>query len=186
MSGSTGAELGSSPEPLGEELGDRRIEADLPVVRGADRLDHRALAGLLEEVPSRTSLEGRDDLLFLDEACECDDLGLWMPCPDLADRGDAVLRRHDEVHEDDVRPAGLRQSNGLLAVGRVTDDLHVVHRLQQSAQPAANDGVVVDDEDADRLGVGHLATPCAAPAVCPRRIRPGAARVHAPARRRVS
>ena len=89
----------------------------------------------------------------------------WMPRLDLADRGDAVLHRHDEVHEDDVRPAGLRQSNGLLAVGRVTDDLHVVHDLEQSAQPAANDGVVVDDEDADRLGVGHLATPCAAPAV---------------------
>lgn len=150
----------SSPKPLRKELRDHRIEPHLAVMGGADGLDDRPLIGVLEEVPRRAGLEGRNDLVLLDEAREGNNLGRGVAGLDLVDRGDAVLHRHDEVHKDDVRRARFHQANRLLAVRRVADDVHVVDDLEQATKPAPNDGVIIDDEDADPLGLTHGAYEC--------------------------
>src|SRR4030095_8653494 len=43
------------------------------------------------------------------------------------------------------------------AAPRLAYDLHSVLKLEEGAQPLADDGVVVDDEDAD--GISHRARP---------------------------
>ena len=88
------------------------------------------------------------------------------------DRGDAVLDRHDDVHQDDVGSAVGRGPDRLLAVGGLAHDLHVVDELEQSAKAAPDDRVIVDDEDAD---------PCPARscALLPARARAGSGRTHA-------
>jgi hypothetical protein len=64
-------------------------------------------------------------------------------------RGDAVEARHDEVHEHDVRMQPCRRLERFLAVRRLPCDLDALLELEERAQAVADDGVVVDDEDAD-------------------------------------
>jgi hypothetical protein len=74
--------------------------------------------------------------------------------------GDTVHAGHQQVHQHHVgRLAGYDQPHdpvkGLLPVGCLADELHVVHRLEIGTQAAADHGVVVDDEHLDwRLSHG--------------------------------
>src|SRR3954469_10411880 len=58
-----------------------------------------------------------------------------------------------------MRPLRLvergKQLERLGAAAGVTDDLDVGLAVQEGEQPAAHDGVVVDDEDADARLIGH-------------------------------
>ena len=53
-----------------------------------------------------------------------------------------------------LEAAGHRDTLG--AVGRLADDLDVGLMVEEHLQPHAYDRVVVDDEDADRGGIGHV------------------------------
>ena len=82
----------------------------------------------------------------------------------LAHGADAVQPRHHQVHQDDVGRSALGLAHGRLAVGRLAHDLDAVLELEERAQPLADDGVVVDDQDADRQAPAPPAGPS-----CPRR-----------------
>ena len=57
---------------------------------------------------------------------------------------------HGEIEEQDVRLELAHQLDGLRAVRGFADDAEARLHLQQLAQPVAEDGMVVGDEDADR------------------------------------
>ena len=71
------------------------------------------------------------------------------------DRREPVHVRHQQVHQDDVRlePAGHRDA--LAAVGGLADDVDVVEQVEERAKPRPDDGMVVDEQDADRLLRAH-------------------------------
>jgi hypothetical protein len=54
---------------------------------------------------------------------------------------------HADVHHDDVRAAPLRALDGLQAVLGLADDLHVLLRAEDRAQPGAHELLVVGDEN---------------------------------------
>jgi hypothetical protein len=66
---------------------------------------------------------------------------------------DAVATRHPDVHEDDVGAQQLRLAHRGLTVVGLAHDLEAVEGADERAQPSPHDGVVVDDDDAQR---GHL------------------------------
>ena len=67
-------------------------------------------------------------------------------------RVQAVELRHHDVHEDHVGAVRLAEVQRLAAVARLGDDLDAVERLHQGADPRTEQGMVVGQQDADRLG----------------------------------
>lgn len=70
----------------------------------------------------------------------------------------AVHVRHVQVHEDDVGLLPLRHAYGLLAAGRLTDQLNVRNCLQQRLQPRPRGRRIVGDEEMDDVAF-HDALP---------------------------
>ena len=68
----------------------------------------------------------------------------------------AVHPRHDDIHEDDVRPDLGDLAQGLLAVAGLADDAHPWILLNELAKGQAADGRVVDQEDRDRMAATRL------------------------------
>ena len=133
----------------GDAGAERRVEVRLVRGGAADRLDKLAVGRLLEHVAERARGErlAREGRLGLHR--QHDDLGIGHLGAQRRDRVEARLARHVEVkHEHvglmaaDVAPRGVD-------VTRLGDDLESVLALQQQPQPAAHDGVVVGEDDAD-------------------------------------
>src|SRR5690606_40065766 len=70
--------------------------------------------------------------------------GVQRPC-----RGDAVEPRHAYVHQHDVGAGGGDGGGHVRAVGHLADDLEVRLAVDDDAQASANEGLVVDEQDAD-------------------------------------
>src|SRR5262249_38737103 len=73
-------------------------------------------------------------------------LGAQAPC-----RLDAVHVRHRDVHQDDIRPQRVRPSDRFESVGGVADDAQLRALLEQLVEHLAYGGVVVDDENPERV-----------------------------------
>ena len=78
--------------------------------------------------------------------------------PDAAGRLDPVDGLHLEVHEHDVRPAtgrveALDRLERLHPSFDVADDVEIGLTAQEGQEPAAHNGVVVDDEHPDAVGL---------------------------------
>ena len=112
-------------------------------------------AGVLEEVARRAGLERRGDLLLLDEAGHRHDLDVRVLGLDPADRGEPVHVRHQQVHQHDVGLEATGHGDALAAVGRLAHDLDVGEQIEERAQARADDGVVVDEQDADPVRRAH-------------------------------
>ena len=69
-----------------------------------------------------------------------------------------VCLGHDEVEQDHVGLQRARLEDGIAGVARLADRLDALLRLEQQPQAAADDGVVVDDEDPDAHPSGTSAT----------------------------
>src|SRR5205807_8120518 len=77
------------------------------------------------------------------------------PVSQLARSRDTVHAAHPDVHEDDV---GLRrpgQGERLRTVGSLTHDVEAVLWTQDPPQALTHEGLVVDKEDADHVGIGR-------------------------------
>ena len=61
----------------------------------------------------------------------------------------AVLDRHTQVHQHQIRLAFAVEVHGLVAVGRFAHNHHVGFRVDQADQPHADDKMVVRHQDAD-------------------------------------
>ena len=70
---------------------------------------------------------------------------------DPARRFDAVHPRHGDVHQNDIRAQRVRLRDRLDAVGRVADDRELRPLMENVAERAANSGVIVDNENPERV-----------------------------------
>ena len=64
---------------------------------------------------------------------------------DLACRFEPVEAGHADVHPYDIGAEGLREGDGLFAVGGFADDVEVVAGVEKSPEPAAHQGLVVGE-----------------------------------------
>ena len=99
------------------------VEADLAPGGGPHGLEQLAGARLLEHVAGRAGLDDVDDHAVLEDRGERDDLDVGEAAPQLARGLDAVHDRHQQVHDDDVRPQALDEVQGLAAVAGLAHDL---------------------------------------------------------------
>ena len=83
-------------------------------------------------------------------------------------RLDAVDVRHPDVHQDHVRIQPAREVDGLAPVLGLADHLEVLARLEDQPEAAADERLVVDEQDADAW------RPRRGSARAPRSRRPGA------------
>jgi hypothetical protein len=84
---------------------------------------------------------------------------IWMAGSSARDapRGlDAVHLGHRDVHQDHVRPERMRLGDRLDAVGRLANDAELDPLLQHVAEHPAYRGVIIDDENLERMH-GHRA-----------------------------
>ena len=83
---------------------------------------------------------------------EHEDARLWIEAPDMLYRVDTATARHGNVHHDDVGPwpcMAIRRRG----IGRFADHAQTFVLLQKRPVALANHGVIVDEEDVDRLPV---------------------------------
>jgi len=62
---------------------------------------------------------------------------------------DPVEYRHPDVHQDQVGPGFQRTRDGLVSIGRLGDYLDVGLRLEDEPEAAADEGLVVGEQDPD-------------------------------------
>ena len=131
--------------------GGARVDRGLPAAHGPDPRDDVVGLGVLQQVADGTGVEGGDDPLGVRERGQHQHVRTAVG-DDLPGGGDPVDPGHLQVHEDDVGAGLADDLDGLLAVGRRPDHGDVVDPGEQLLEPAAHDGVVVDEHHAD----GHL------------------------------
>ena len=140
---------------------DRGVEDEAAAGDTADRGDELGPRGLLEDVSRRTRLEEARDVLAVVVLRENEDARVRRDLANLERRLETAEPRHRDVHEDDVGAERAADVDRLEAVGRLADDLDVLGRREERAEPLAQERVVVRDHDPNG---GHGAAPPSGPA----------------------
>ena len=70
-----------------------------------------------------------------------------MRADGLAGRLDPVEHRHADVHQHDIGSQPCCGSDSIIAVDRFADDDHVGLVFEDLAQPDADEGLIVGDQD---------------------------------------
>ena len=127
-----------------------RVEHDLA---GRGALDDRReiqIDRALQDVTARARLERLPDERVLRVHAQDDDLRVGSVAQDRPRRGDAVHPGHRIVDEHDLRTDRLRQANGFVAVARLADhdDRGII--LENPAEPAADERMVVGEQHGNR------------------------------------
>jgi hypothetical protein len=113
------------------------------------RGDQILRGAVLQHESSGAGLNGSPQDLVLAECREHEDGTRVLPAAQLRGGGDAVEPRHADVHERDVRAHHGQLLDGLLAVGALGDHVEPVVGGEDPGQAGADDGLVVDEGDAD-------------------------------------
>src|SRR5215211_4593484 len=121
----------------GDELGVRRLLEDIAAGPCRERLSH--VGGVV--------LHRQDQHLRVGRLLEDRRSGL-----------DSAPGRHDDVHEDHVGLLRAHLEHRRPGVARFADDLEVLLAVQEQLEPGADDGVVVDDHDANQRSGTSTAT----------------------------
>jgi len=104
----------------------------------------------------RTPLEREDGLAAVrPHLRRADDDRQRVLFHDLAQEGEAVHARHDDVEDDDVGSDLPHELDGLVRVGREPDDVDARLSGEEAVEGEPNGLGVVDDQDADVAGCGH-------------------------------
>ena len=130
-----------------EARSERGMDVDAVGEHGVDRPGQLLVGGVLDDVPLGAELERLAGVGRLVLHREDDDSG--AACPQVGDRVEARAVAQGQVEDDDVgaQPPGLVE--GLAHPRRLADDFHAAGRLQHAPDAAANDLVIVHEEDAD-------------------------------------
>ena len=138
---------------------DLRREQGIARRHDAHRLGELRGRRVLEQEAARARAHRLVDVLVEVERGEHEDPGPRLAGDEPARRLDAVQPRHAHVHEHDVRLVQARELDGLRAVRRLADDGDVGLRLEDHAKAAADQRLIVGQQDADHgvLGSGRRA-----------------------------
>ena len=143
-----------------EDLRDGGAQEGLSRGHGANGEDEIGEAGALEEVAGGARADSGAHVLLGRVHREDEDGCLGGLLLDAAGRVDAVEARHREIHQDDVGAEAHGSGEGLVAVGRLTDDLDAALGREERDEALADDCVIFGDEDADGIGRGRHRERC--------------------------
>jgi hypothetical protein len=109
---------------------------------------------VLEQEAARARSHGFVDVLVGVERGQHEHSRLAAVGQEAAGRFQAVHLRHADVHQDNVRSEAARLRECVLAVLRFADYLDVLLGIEDQAEAAAHERLVVGDQHADHRGVG--------------------------------
>ena len=124
------------------------IEERLAAHRGAAGLDEVAVDGALEHVAGGAGADRLEQVLLVVVHREHEHADLGLAVRDLTRGLQSRLARHRDVEDRQMDVLGECPLDGLVAVGRLGDDLEVGLGVEHHAQSAQDDRMVVGDEDA--------------------------------------
>ena len=116
-----------------------------------DRLEQLGWFGVLDQEAASPGAEGLVDVFVGLEGSQDDDLdpGQVLVGRDAPGGFQAVDAGHPDVHQDDVGALAAGEVHGLLAIRGLTDDVQVLGRVDQDAEPGADQRLVVGEQDPD-------------------------------------
>jgi putative molybdopterin biosynthesis protein len=143
----------------GDELadqaaGDGRGQERVPAHDDPQRLQQLGRLGVLQQEPARACPQRAEDVLVELEVGQDHDAHAVQPLvrDDLPGGLDTVKHRHLNVHERDVRAVLGGQRHRLPPVDGLGDHLDVIFRLEQRPDTAADQRLVVSQQDPDQDG----------------------------------
>ncbi len=143
-------------KPLEDASRDRGIEQVLSRGHSPHRVDEVVRADLLQEVARRPGEDRLEERLVVGERGEDETRRARMKRADVATRFDAVSVLEPDIEHGDVGVERMDPSDCLLGRRRLADDDDVPLGLEQVADAAPHDLVVVEQEHCDALGLRHL------------------------------
>lgn len=151
--------------PFGQRADGRRRLQHLPDLRAddglagddaADGVDKLAVVDGLQQRTVRAGLQGAGDAVRLDERREDDDFRLRARRDDFGRGRRTVHLRHDDVHENHVRPQRRGLGHGFASVFGIAHDVEAGIGFEDGRKPHAHEGMVVGDQDLGWFGHGDV------------------------------
>ena len=136
-------------KPRGERLGDRRGDVLAPRVQRADRGDDLRRVGRLVQVAHGAGLQRADRVLVLGVHREHQHADASGVLGERVQHVEPAATRQVDVEQQHVELGVAGELAQLAVVGRLADDADVAGLVQRVAQPAPDQRVVIDDDDAD-------------------------------------
>jgi hypothetical protein len=147
-----GHRIGRPGDELADQTaGDRGRQERFAAHDDPERLEQPGRLGVLEQEPARARPQRAEDVLVETEVGEDHHAHLVQALvgEDLPGGLEAVEHRHLNVHQRDVRTVLDRQRHRLPPVGGLGDHLDVVFRFEQRPDAAADQRLVVGEQDPD-------------------------------------
>src|SRR6185312_7087499 len=144
--------LGERADAVGDRRGgEAGVDDAPPRVHLADRVRQLPGRRILQEEPGGAALDGAAEIAGTAERGQDQ-----RPCPgqveaELRGRRDAVLARHLDVEERDVRVAGERGREHLVAAPHLRHDLDVRLEPEQARERTSHHCLVLGDQHADHI-----------------------------------
>ena len=132
------------------------VDRGAAVERLVDRGEQVLRLHVLEQVAVGAAADRRDQVVGVVRHGEHDHPAVQARGADRLERLDAAHARHVQVEQDQVRVELLRHRHALLAVGGLAHHVQVRGQGDQLGDALAEQGVVVDDQDA--VALAHPAT----------------------------
>ena len=106
---------------------------------------------VFQQEPARACVQGFVHVLVQVEGGQDEDayIGASVVGQDAAGRVEAVHDGHPDVHQDDVGLGADDEVDGRCSVGGAADDVEVGCSVEQHLESCADQGLVVDDRDAN-------------------------------------
>jgi hypothetical protein len=112
-----------------------------------DGLDEFEVGGFFDEVTAGARVEGAPQVGDVVVHGEHEDPSVGADAADFGGRGDAVAVGESEVHDEDVGMGFSGEGDGLFDRASLPNDLEVFLGVEDAAQSAPHDGVVVAKRD---------------------------------------
>ena len=134
------------PDPIHDPSRQDRVQQRMPRGHLADVAHQVRAADLLEHIPGRPGHDGVEERLVIGERGQHQTGHLRMARADVAAHFHAAAIRQPDVKDGHPRTREGDPLEGLLGGSGLAHHLHVAVRFQETAQPLANNLMVVEKE----------------------------------------
>jgi hypothetical protein len=141
-------------ERVEEAPGHTRGDDGVPGGDGPDGADELGRQDVLQDKAAGAETERPERVLVQIESRQDQDTRTWLGRNDGSRRLNPVHACHPDVHHDDVRVAAADEIERRRAVGGLADDDDACLLLQDHAEARAQERLIVDEDDRDRVVAG--------------------------------
>ena len=138
-----------------DQIGDFRGKVGAMLAKHLEGGDEMGTCLRLEQVGAGAGLEDQAHDLFGLIGGEDEHLGLWKQALELAGGIEAIQVRHPDIHDDDVGLELFGLCDGFTAGGGLAADFPTGMDLDEVAETASDDFVIVGEEDSNWRRIGR-------------------------------